>query len=78
MTAGYLKKLANDILHANSEAEMHRLIVPLTADETEEVAHLVEMAAMKAWAERERTKGRPEAELTWDNCVREIGFLRRL
>jgi hypothetical protein len=38
-----LKALANDILHADSEAEMYRLIGPLTADKTEEVARLVEM-----------------------------------
>ena len=55
-----LKKLAND-----SEAEMYRLIAPLTAEETEAVAQLVEMAAMKAWVERERAKGRAESELTW-------------
>jgi len=36
------------------------------------------MAAMKAGVEREREKGRPEAELTWDNCVSEIELLRRL
>jgi hypothetical protein len=47
----------------------------LTAEETEKVAQLVEMAAMKAWVERERAKGRSEADLTWDNCVRDIGFL---
>jgi hypothetical protein len=33
------------------------------------------MAAMKAWVERERAKGRSEAEMTWGNCVREIGLL---
>jgi hypothetical protein len=73
-----LRKLANDILHADNEAEMHRLIAPLTAEETEAVAQLVEMAAMKAWVERERAKGRPEAELTWANRVREMGLLGRL
>jgi hypothetical protein len=26
---------------------------------------------------RERAKGRPEAELTWGNCVRETGILTR-
>jgi hypothetical protein len=56
---------------------MYQLIAPLTAEETEEVAQLVEMAAMKAWVERERAKGRPEGELTWANCVSEIGLLRR-
>jgi hypothetical protein len=60
MTRDHLKKLANDILHCDSEAEMHRLIVPLTAEETEAVAQLAEMGAMKAWVERERAKGRPE------------------
>jgi hypothetical protein len=54
---------------------MYRLIAPLTGEETEEIAQLAEMAAMKAWAERGRAKGSPEAELTWDNCVRELGLL---
>jgi len=57
-----------------ADAEMFRLIAPLTAEETDVVA---QMAAMKAWVERERAKGRPEAELTWDTCVREIGLLHR-
>jgi hypothetical protein len=48
--------LSNVILHADDEAEMHRLLSPLTAEETEMVAQLVEMAAMKACAERERRK----------------------
>jgi hypothetical protein len=56
-----LKTLANAILHADNEAEMHRLIAPLTVDGTENVAQLVEMAAMKAWVDRERARGRPEA-----------------
>jgi len=54
-----LKKLANDILRADSDAEMFQLIAPLTAEETDAVAQLVEMAAMKAWVERERSRGRP-------------------
>jgi hypothetical protein len=69
-----LKAVANAILHADSGAEMFRLILPLTAEETEEVVELAEMAAMKACTERERAKGRPEAELTWANCVSEIGL----
>jgi hypothetical protein len=32
-------------------------------------------ALMRVWAERERAKGRPEAELTFGNCVRETGVL---
>ena len=72
-----LKKLANAILHADSEAEMYRLIALLTVEEAEAVAQLVEMAAMKAWVERERAKGRPEKELTWANCEREIGLHSR-
>ena len=36
-----LKTLANDILHANNEAEMHRLLAPLTAGRTEEIAQMV-------------------------------------
>jgi hypothetical protein len=59
---------ADDLRSAASEAEMFRLIAPLTAEETKEVAQLVEPAAMKAWVD----KGRPEVELTWDNCVSEI------
>jgi hypothetical protein len=55
-----LKKLANDILHADNETKMHRLLAPLTAEETEAVAQLVEMAAMKAWVEREREKAQHE------------------
>jgi hypothetical protein len=46
--------LANCILHADSEAEMYQLLAPLTAEEAEAVAQLVEMAAMKAWVERGR------------------------
>jgi uncharacterized protein YerC len=61
MTADDLKALANDILHADSEAEMYQLLAPLTAEETDAVAHRVEIAAMKAWVERERAKGRPES-----------------
>jgi len=37
-----------------ADAEMFRLIAPLTAEETDVVA---QMAAMKAWVERERAKG---------------------
>jgi hypothetical protein len=40
---------------------MYHLLAPLTAEETEEVAQLVEMAAMKAPIERERAKGRPRS-----------------
>ena len=58
MATDELKKLADDIRRAESEAEMYRLIASLTAEETEVVAQLVEMAAMKAWAEREREVGR--------------------
>jgi hypothetical protein len=70
--------MADDILRASSEAEMYRLLAPLTAVETEKVAQLVDMAAMKAWVQRKRAKGRPKAELAWDNCVSEIGLLGRL
>ena len=58
MVTDDLKRLANDIFRANSEAEMHRLLAPLTAEEAEELAQLVEMGAMKAWIECERAKGR--------------------
>jgi hypothetical protein len=78
MTPDDLKTLANDILHADSEAEMYRLLAPLTAEETENVAQLFEIGAMKAWVEREQARGRPESELTWANCPSEIGLLRRL
>jgi hypothetical protein len=78
MTPDDLKKLANDILRADSEAELHQLLVPLTTDDTEAIAQLVRTAAMKAWAERELARGRPESELTWANCAREIGLLGRL
>ena len=33
----------------------------------------VEVEIHELWAEQERTKGRPENELTWGNCVRESG-----
>ena len=59
-----------------ASGEMYRLMAPLTAEEAVAVAQLVEMAAMKAWTERERTKGRPESDLTWANCMREIGLFR--
>jgi hypothetical protein len=78
MTADDFKKLANHILRADSEAEMHRLLAPLTADETEQLAQVVETYAMKAWTERERAKGRPKVQLTWANCVSQIGLLGQL
>ena len=56
---------------------MYRLSAPLTTEETEELAQLIEMGAMKAWAARERAKGRPESELTWPNCVRELKSMFR-
>jgi hypothetical protein len=56
-----LKALANDILRADSQAEMYRLLSPLTTDETEEVVQLVEMGAMKARVRWERAKGRPRS-----------------
>jgi hypothetical protein len=34
-----------------------------------------ELEHMTAWVTLERAKGRPESELTWDNCVRETGVL---
>jgi hypothetical protein len=34
-----------------------------------------EAAVMSMWSELEAKNGRPEAELTWDNCVRELGLL---
>jgi hypothetical protein len=52
------RTLANEILHADSEAEVLQLIAPLTTEQTEKVAHLVETGAMKARVERERAKGR--------------------
>ena len=74
MVADNLRKLANAIFHATSEAEVQRLLAPLTADKTEDLAQLVETGAMQAWVERERAKGRAESELTWANCVRELGI----
>ena len=52
------RTLANEIQHADSEAEVLQLIAPLTTEQTEKVAHLVETGAMKARVERERAKGR--------------------
>jgi hypothetical protein len=75
MMADDFKKLAHDILHADREAEMYRVLARLSAEETEAVARLVEMAAMNSWVERKRAKGRPESDLTWANCVSEIGLL---
>jgi hypothetical protein len=75
MVTDDLKKLANDIFRAQSDDEVHRLLAPLSTEETEELAQLLEMGAMKAWVERERAKGRPRSELTWVNCVRELGLL---
>jgi hypothetical protein len=72
-----LRKLANGILHADGEGEMYKLIAPLTTEQTDAVAQLVEMAAMKAWVEHERARDRPEAELTWANCVSELGLIER-
>jgi hypothetical protein len=37
-----LKTLANCMLRADGEAGMYRLVAPLTADETEPIAQLVE------------------------------------
>ena len=36
-----------------------------------------EVEHFKKWIERERAKGRPEHELTFGNCVRETGVVRR-
>jgi len=47
----------------------------LTTTQTKEPPQLVEMGAIQAWAKRERHKGRPELELTWASCVRELGLL---
>lgn len=47
-----LKKLANDIVRANNEAEIHRMLAPLTSEETEELAQLIEMGAKRAWIAR--------------------------
>jgi hypothetical protein len=52
----------------------------------EEVARATREAAiaeaeaelMERWVETERAKGRPEAELTWGNCVKETGVLRAI
>jgi hypothetical protein len=44
------------------------------AEETEELAQLLEMGAMKAWIESGRAKGRAESELIWANCVQELGL----
>jgi hypothetical protein len=71
-----LRKLANDILDADSEAEMYRLLAPLSAEGTEDVALLVKMAAMRAWVERERVKGARSLRLA--NCGSELGLLGRL
>jgi hypothetical protein len=34
-----------------------------------------ELELMRKWVEQERAKGRSEAELTWGNCIREMGLL---
>jgi hypothetical protein len=60
---GHFKKLATAIFRAT----------PLTAEETEEVAQVVEMGAMKAWVECERAKGRADLRSHSSNCVRELG-----
>ena len=51
------------------------LLARLTTAQTKEPPQLVEMGAIQAWAKRERPKGRPELELTWASCVRELGLL---
>jgi hypothetical protein len=65
MTPNDYKQLARAIFGARDEAEVFRLLAPLTADEAEALAQLIEAAVMDEWAERERAKGRPEAELIW-------------
>jgi hypothetical protein len=35
-----------------------------------------EVEVMRAWVIAQRKLCRPEAELTWGNCVRELGLLR--
>jgi len=35
-----------------------------------------EVETFKRWEEEQRKAGRPEVELTWGNCVRELGLLR--
>jgi hypothetical protein len=48
MVTDDLKTLANAIFRATSEAEVQRLPAPLTAEETEELAQLVEIGALPA------------------------------
>jgi hypothetical protein len=81
-----LHQLADDILHAPPDTDIAQMMANLTPLEAEEVAELVAAGARRmeyearlftAWAERERAKGRPEAELIFGNVVRETGVLWR-
>jgi hypothetical protein len=82
----HLQRIADEILHAPPDANIRQMMAPLTAAEADEVTELVATGArrlgyeaqlMDAWAERQRAKGRPEAELTFDNFVRDTGYLWR-
>jgi len=82
-TATDLRAVAMAILQGD---DIDTLMEDLTLTEASEVRELMatevkrqeaEARHMAAWVERERAKGRPEAELTWGNCVRETGILTR-
>jgi hypothetical protein len=36
-----------------------------------------EWKTMSKWAAAEKARGRPESELTWGNCVEELGLVKR-
>lgn len=44
MVTDDLKKLANDIFHSHTDVEVHHLVAPLRAEETEELAQLTRWA----------------------------------
>jgi hypothetical protein len=72
-----LKKLANSIFHASSEDEVHCLLAPSgRSRKPNNLRSWSRRTRCKAWIERERAKGREKLDLTWANCVRELGLLQ--
>jgi hypothetical protein len=86
MDDAQLYDIAAQILAACDEAVTDALMEPLTFEEARVVCDAIETETRRreaeyrwfaAWVERERAKGRPEAEMTWGRCVRETGILKR-
>jgi hypothetical protein len=64
---------AADEIRQRMQARLDLATDEVARAKREAVIAEAEAAHMTAWADRERAKGRPEAELTWGNCCAETG-----